>query len=81
MIGEQTVIDFVTSQRWFGSKTQTVIHAEVVDRAVLRDTEPTLELRLVELASRPASTRRTSWWSANRSTRSRIRAGCASWCT
>ena len=49
MKDEQSVIDFVTSQRWFGSKTQTVIHAEVLDRAVLRDTEPTLELQLVEL--------------------------------
>jgi maltokinase len=45
----QSMIDFVTAQRWFASKTQTVIHAEVVDRAMLRETEPTLELQLVEL--------------------------------
>ena len=46
---EQGVIDFVTSQRWYGSKTRSVNRAEVLDRAVLRDAEPTLELQLVDL--------------------------------
>jgi trehalose synthase-fused probable maltokinase len=46
---EQGVIDFVTSQRWYGSKTRSVNRAEVLDRAVLRVDEPTLELQLVDL--------------------------------
>ncbi len=50
MTDEQAaLIDFATSQRWFGAKTRQVSHAEVVDRAVLRDSDPTLELRIVEL--------------------------------
>jgi maltokinase len=45
---EQALIEFVTAQRWFGSKTRDVSHAEIVDRATLRETEPRLELLLVE---------------------------------
>jgi maltokinase len=48
-MSEQEVIDFVTSQRWFGSKTRHVSHAHVVDRAQLRTAEPGLELQLVEI--------------------------------
>ena len=47
-VDEQTLIDFVTSQRWFGSKTRDVTHATLIDRAVLRETDPALELQLVE---------------------------------
>jgi maltokinase len=46
---EQTLIEFVRQQRWFGSKSRQVGHASVIDRAVLRDTEPLLELQLVEV--------------------------------
>ena len=49
MTDERRLIDFVTNQRWFGSKTREVIHARVVDSAVLRELEPRLELQLVEL--------------------------------
>ena len=45
---EQQLIDFVTSQRWFGSKTREVTHSTVVDRATLREEDPRLELMLVE---------------------------------
>ena len=38
-MSEQEVIDFVTAQRWFGSKTRHVSHATVVDRAQLRAIE------------------------------------------
>ncbi len=48
-MSEHEVIEFVTSQRWFGSKTRHVSHAHVVDRAMLRDADPTLELQLVEI--------------------------------
>jgi trehalose synthase-fused probable maltokinase len=49
VIEEQALIDFVTSQRWFGSKTRDVSHASVIDSAVLRDVEPRLELQLIEI--------------------------------
>jgi len=49
MSDEQALIDFVTSQRWFGSKTRHVSRASVVDRATLRDADPGLELQLVEI--------------------------------
>jgi maltokinase len=45
---ERALIDFVSGQRWFGSKTREVMHASVVDRALLRDSDPRLELQLVE---------------------------------
>jgi maltokinase len=48
-MSEQAVIDFITGQRWFGSKTRNVSHAHVIDRAPLRDTDPRLELQLVEV--------------------------------
>jgi trehalose synthase-fused probable maltokinase len=47
--GEQQLIEFVTGQRWFGSKTREAIHARVIDRALLREEEPRLELQLVEI--------------------------------
>jgi trehalose synthase-fused probable maltokinase len=43
---ERALIEFVTSQRWFGSKTRDVSHAQVVDAATLQDG---LELQLVEI--------------------------------
>jgi maltokinase len=46
---ERDLIDFVTSQRWFGSKTREAIHSRIVDRAVLREEDPHLELQLVEI--------------------------------
>jgi trehalose synthase-fused probable maltokinase len=48
-MSEHEIIEFVTAQRWFGSKTRHVSHATVVDRAQLRDSEPTLDLQLVEV--------------------------------
>src|SRR4051795_7487901 len=47
-VDEHALIDFITTQRWFGSKTRHVTHATLVDRAVLRESDPTLELQLVE---------------------------------
>ena len=49
MTDEQTLIEFVREQRWFGSKSRQVSHASVIDRAMLRDTDPALELQLVEV--------------------------------
>jgi len=47
-MSEQALIDFITAQRWFGSKTRDVIHATVLDRAALRES-PRLELQIVEI--------------------------------
>src|SRR5581483_11456044 len=49
MTDERELIDFVTSQRWFGSKTRSVTRAAVIDRVLLRDAGPRLELQLVEI--------------------------------
>ena len=49
MTSERELIDFVTSQRWYGSKTRDVSHSQVVDRVVLREDDPRLELLLVEI--------------------------------
>jgi trehalose synthase-fused probable maltokinase len=45
---ERALIEFVTGQRWFGSKTREVVRATLVDRATLREDDPRLELQLVE---------------------------------
>jgi trehalose synthase-fused probable maltokinase len=41
--------EFVTSQRWFGSKTRAVTQTEVIDRATLVEGDPGVELLLVEV--------------------------------
>ncbi len=41
-----SLVDFITSQRWYGSKTRDVSEASVVDSVTLRDN---LELQLVEV--------------------------------
>jgi maltokinase len=43
---ERALIDFITNQRWFGSKTRDVSHSQVVDHATLQEG---LELQLVEI--------------------------------
>jgi len=46
---ETRLIDFVTSRRWFASKTREVMHAHVLDRASLHEGEPELNVELVEV--------------------------------
>ena len=46
MTDDTALIEFITSQRWYGSKTREVGSATVVDRALLRDG---LELQIVEV--------------------------------
>jgi trehalose synthase-fused probable maltokinase len=48
-VSEQALIDFVREQRWFGAKSRIVGHAAIIDRATFRDSDPTLELQLVEM--------------------------------
>jgi trehalose synthase-fused probable maltokinase len=46
---ETKLIDFVTGQRWFGSKSRDVTHARVLDEVSLHEAEPELRLQLVEI--------------------------------
>ncbi len=46
---ENALIEHVTRQRWYGAKSRTVSHAELLDTIVLRQAEPQLELALVEM--------------------------------
>ena len=46
MTDDRSLVEFITGQRWYGSKTRDVSSATVIDRATLRDG---LELQLVEV--------------------------------
>src|SRR5512140_2433283 len=43
------LIEQVTQQRWYGAKSRTVSHADVLDSVVVRSVEPELTLDLVGL--------------------------------
>jgi predicted trehalose synthase len=43
------LIEHVTQQRWYGAKSRTVSHADVLDSVVVRSVEPRLTLDLVGL--------------------------------
>jgi maltokinase len=46
---EQAVIEYVTKQRWYGAKSRSVTHSEVLDSVELRTTDPHFTLELVEM--------------------------------
>lgn len=46
---EQSLIEYVTEQRWYGAKSRTVSHSDVVDTIAIRQAEPQLSLALVEM--------------------------------
>jgi maltokinase len=46
---ENALIEYVTRQRWYGAKSRTVAHSEIVDTIEVRTTEPGLSLALVAL--------------------------------
>lgn len=46
---ENALIEYVTRQRWYGAKSRTVAHSELVDAIDIRTTDPPLALALVEL--------------------------------
>jgi maltokinase len=48
-IDEQELIEYVTEQRWYGSKSRTVSHSQVLDLVILRETDPAYSLALVEI--------------------------------
>jgi maltokinase len=55
-IGERALIDFVTSRRWYGSKTREAVHASVLDVVpVLTDGAPLCSIALVEIRFQPGT--------------------------
>jgi maltokinase len=48
-IPEQQLIDYVTQQRWYGAKSRSVAHAQVLDAVTVRTAEPQFALALVEM--------------------------------
>jgi len=48
-VDEQELIEYVTEQRWYGSKSRTVSHSQVLDLVVLREADPAYSLALVEI--------------------------------
>ena len=46
---ERALIEYVTQQRWYGAKSRTVSHSEVLDTVTIRQAEPQLALALVEM--------------------------------
>src|SRR5690242_21782299 len=46
---EQSLIEYVTRQRWYGAKSRTVSHSAVLDTVAIRQAEPQLSLALVEM--------------------------------
>jgi trehalose synthase-fused probable maltokinase len=48
-VDEQRLIDYVTEQRWYGSKSRTVSHSQVLDTVTLREADPEYALALVEI--------------------------------
>ena len=46
---EQSLIEYVTRQRWYGAKSRTVSHSDVLDTVTIRQGEPQLSLALVEM--------------------------------
>ena len=49
MMEENALIEYVTRQRWYGAKSKTVSHSEVLDTITIRQAEPELSLALVEM--------------------------------
>jgi maltokinase len=46
---EQALIEYVTSRRWYGAKSRSVSHSQLLDSIVLRTAEPHFALALVEM--------------------------------
>jgi maltokinase len=46
---EQSLIEYITRQRWYGAKSRTVSHSAVLDTVTIRQADPQLSLALVEM--------------------------------
>ena len=54
-IDERTLIDFVEGRRWFGAKSEEVVHARVLDAAQLRSQPPVLAAAIAEVRFAPGT--------------------------
>ena len=48
-VDERQLIEYVTDQRWYGSKSRTVSHSQVLELVTLRAADPEYVLALVEM--------------------------------
>jgi maltokinase len=49
LVEEERLRDYVRGQRWYGSKTQEIAHAHLVDAAAVRTEPPLLVVALAEV--------------------------------
>jgi maltokinase len=54
-IDERTLIDFVEGRRWFGMKAEEVVHARLLDTALLRSQPPVLAVGIAEIRFSPGT--------------------------
>jgi maltokinase len=54
-IDERLLIDFVEGRRWFGAKAEEVVHARLLDAAVLRSQPPKLAVAIAEVRFAPGT--------------------------
>ena len=54
-IDERTLIDFVEGRRWFGAKSEEIVHARVLDSALLRAQPPLFSLAVAEIRFAPGT--------------------------
>jgi maltokinase len=55
LLDEERLIEFVRPQRWFGSKSEEIIHAHVLDASTLRTDSPLLVAALAEVRFQPGT--------------------------
>jgi len=54
-VDEQALADFITSQRWYGSKSRAITRASVIDTVPLRSAAPGCSIALVEARFQPGT--------------------------
>src|SRR5829696_4395364 len=54
-IDERTLIDFVEGRRWFGAKAEEVVHAKLLDVALLRSQPPAFAAAIAEIRFAPGT--------------------------
>ena len=55
LLGEERLVDFIRAQRWFGSKSEDVTRAHVLDAATLRSEPPMLAAAVAEIRFQPGT--------------------------
>ncbi len=55
LISEETLADYVMSQRWFGSKSREVAGISIIEALAIREADPKLTLAIVEVRFHPGT--------------------------